>query len=408
MNRATSFPLYALLAAGLLAGCGGDEPDANAEGAAGEPIKVGAVFDLTGATADVGQPYAEGVRGYVDWVNSNGGIEGRPIDLMYQDYAYQVPQAEQLYSRFVKNEGAVAFIGWGTGDTEALRSKIAQDRVPFMSGSLSESLGDPKQAPYNFLPGASYSDQFRASLDWIKKDWASRGGSGAPKVALMHHPSPFGLSPWTQGGQEYARKIGVDAEAYEMPKGATDYTAELSRIRQSGAEYVVFQTVSSPAALALKNASDLGMKDVTFVCLNWCSDENVLNLAGPAAEGLVGAMPFAPPSANAAGFADMRSHLQSKGSTLEKEGSHYAQGWATMALMTEGIRRVVASGQEVTGENIKAALEELKDHDTGGVTAPVTFGTDEHLGTDAVWMYRVQNGTWQPLGTGYVSPEAKG
>ena len=78
------------------AGCGGGEADPDT-GA----IKVGAIFDLTGATADVGTPYGEGVRGFADWTNSQGGIEGRPIELIYQDYGYQVDRAEQLYTQFV-------------------------------------------------------------------------------------------------------------------------------------------------------------------------------------------------------------------------------------------------------------------------------------------------------------------
>ncbi|MGH8931129.1 MAG: ABC transporter substrate-binding protein [Egibacteraceae bacterium] len=99
---------------------------------AGEPIVVGGVFDLSGITADIGTPYAEGVRDYVDWRNAQGGLSGRLIDLRWQDYRYQVPISEQLYTQFV-SEGAVAFQGWGTGDTEALRSKISEDEIPFMS-----------------------------------------------------------------------------------------------------------------------------------------------------------------------------------------------------------------------------------------------------------------------------------
>ena len=80
-----------LLPAALLlatAACAGD--NAGADGDSPAPIKVGAIFDLTGPTADVGTDYADGMRGFVDWANARGGIEGRPIDLVYQDYAYQV------------------------------------------------------------------------------------------------------------------------------------------------------------------------------------------------------------------------------------------------------------------------------------------------------------------------------
>ena len=167
------------------AGCGGGDAVPDDAG-----IKVGAIFDLTGPTADVGTDYADGMRGFVDWINLQGGIEGRPIDLIYQDYAYQVPRAEQLYTQFVA-EGAVIFMGWGTGDTEALRLRIAEDEIPFSSASLSHRLGDPAEAPYNFLLATTYSDQFRIALDWI----ARNHGEGTPIVALMHNASPFGLSP---------------------------------------------------------------------------------------------------------------------------------------------------------------------------------------------------------------------
>ncbi|MFW5899313.1 MAG: branched-chain amino acid ABC transporter substrate-binding protein, partial [Jiangellaceae bacterium] len=62
-----------------LAACGGDDDtggEGDTEGAAaeGEPILIGNIADLTGATGDVGTPYSEGIRGYVDWRNEQGGI----------------------------------------------------------------------------------------------------------------------------------------------------------------------------------------------------------------------------------------------------------------------------------------------------------------------------------------------
>lgn len=391
-----------VLFAVVLAACG---PFGGGAGPAeAEPIDVGAIFDLTGATSDVGQPYSEGVKGYINWLNENGGVEGRQVNLMSQDYAYEVPQAEQLYAQFV-DEGAVVFMGWGTGDTEALRGRIAEDQIPFMSASYSHVLGNPEEAPYNFLVGTSYSDQFFIVLDWIMQDWESRGEGGAPKVAFMHHPSPFGLSPWEQGGQDYAQELGIDAQAFEMPGGATDFTAELSRIQEFGAQYVVFQTVSSPAARAIQDGASLGMDDVTFVCLNWCADEILVNLAGDAAEGTVGAIPFTPPTVDVSGFETIRTYVEGQGSTLEEETLHYPQGWVTMQVMMEGIRRVLQNGNELTGENIKAELETLSEYDTGGITAPVTFSSEEHYGTKALRLYQVENGQWQQLTDFMSAPE---
>ena len=369
----------------LSAGCGGDAgPDTGM-------IKVGAIFDLTGPTADVGTDYGDGVRGFADWINSRGGIEGRPIDLIYQDYGYQVDRAEQLYTQFV-GEGAVIFMGWGTGDTEALRLRIAEDEIPFSSASLSHRLGDPAEAPYNFLLATTYSDQFRIALQWI----AENHGGGTPIVALMHNASPFGLSPARQGGVAFAEARGIDLTLYEMPRGAVDFTAEFARIRQSGAQYVVFQNTSGPAAVALTNARSLGL-DVTFFCLNWCSNAQVIQLAGDAAAGLMGTMPYAPLSVDVPGTRAIREYLESRGESAEGKTNAYTQGWWTFAAFAEGMRRVLAAGEELTGANIKAALETFTDYDLGGVTAPVTFTPTDHRGSKGLRIFRVEEGTWTPF-----------
>ena len=383
----------------LALACGGvDSNDSNA-------IKIGAIFDLSGPTADVGTDYAEGIRAYVEWRNGTGGIEGRPIDLIYQDYGYDVSRAEQLYSQFVQ-EGVVAFMGWGTGDTEALQRRIVEDQLPFTSASLSHRLGDAEDAPYNFLVAATYSDQFFIVLDWIKEDYASRGEAGRPSVALMHNASPFGLSPWQQGGEAYAARIGVDARAYEMPRGATDFTAALTRIRQAGAKYVVFQNTSGPAALAVRNARSLGL-DVTFVCLNWCANRLLVSLAPEASEGVIGSMPFAPVASELTGTQDIRTLLEAKGEAIEEKSNALTQGWWTMAVLAEGIGRVIEANQEVTGENIKAALEGVSQMDMGGVTAPITFSPEDHRGAKAVRLYRVDGGVWDPI-TDFRRPSANG
>ena len=372
----------------VTAACGGD---GGGDGAADNTIKVGAIFDLTGPTADVGTDYADGMRGYADWLNMQGGIEGRPIELIYQDYAYQIARAEQLYSQFV-SEGVVIFMGWGTGDTEALRLRVIEDEIPFSSASLSHVLGDPSEAPYNFLVAPTYTDQFRIALDWIARDH----GEGTPVVALMHNASPFGLSPSRYGGVEYAQAIGVDLTLYEMPRAAVDYTGEFSRIRQSGARYVVFQDTSGPAAVALQNAGSLGL-DLTFICLNWCANAQLVDLAGEAAEGVMGTIPYAPLSVDVPGTRVIREYLETKGEQIAGKTNAYTQAWWTFSVFAEAMEQVLASGRELTGANIKAALETFTDLDMGGVTVPISFTPDDHLGAKGVRIFRVEGGEWVPF-----------
>jgi branched-chain amino acid transport system substrate-binding protein len=388
-----------ILIALVMTACGG--------GGAGEeegaPIKVGAIHDLTGPTSDVGTPYADGLKGFVEWKNANGGIDGHPIDLISADYAYAVDQAEQLYTQYVQ-EGVVAFMGWGTGDTEALRTKIASDKIPFMSASYSENLLDMEVAPYNFLIGTSYSDQAIIALRWALDDWAASGNAGAPSVAFVHHDSPFGNSP-VPDTEAFAQANGMNIVAVPMPGGVTDYVAELAQIQQFGANYIIIHTVSSPAAVFVKDIASQGMgDDFKVINLNWCADEIFIELAGDAAEGVVGAIPFTPPSSPVEGHAEPDEWLKESGSSLEEKGLHYSQGWWTMAVMTEGIQRVLSEGKEVTGENIRAALESIQGYDTGDVTAPISFSADSHRGNNALQLFEVQDGQWAEA-SDYISAD---
>ncbi len=387
LTRTRGVAAVAVVALALSACGGGADEGAPGQGGGGAPIKVGVLSDLSGATADVGTPYAEGIRGYADWINAKGGIEGRRLQLLANDYAYKVPNAEQLYSQYV-SEGVVAVQGWGTGDTEALRQKVTQDELPFMSASYAETLVDPKKTPYNFVVASTYSDQMRIALKQI----AEQAGSARTEVAVFHHDSPFGTAPLADG-QAYIQKQGLNLgyKAYPMPAGATDYAGILSQAKSQGAKYAVVQNVSGPGALLVRNIEQQGL-DMTVVCLNWCSDEGFIKTAGPAADGTLMVQPWAPPSTGAKGFADLDGYLKSKGSSLEQKGLHYSQGWYTMHVMAEGIRALLADGKEVTGPALKAALEELGALSTGGVTADIDFQADSHRGMTSSGVYRVEGG----------------
>jgi len=388
--------LSAGLAAALigLSACGG--PDGG--GDESEEIVIGVIADLTGATADVGKPYNEGMLAYVDNLNAKDGIEGRKIKALSEDYAYQVPTAEEKYKKYV-SQGAVAIQGWGTGDSEALRKKVAEDELPFMSASYAEVLTQPGDSPYNFVVAPTYSDQMRIALDQIAEL------DPKAQVAVFHHDSPFGTAPLADGEawiKEKGYQLGY--QAYPMKTGATDHVGLLQQAKKQGAKYIVVQNVSSPAATVAKDIT-VQKLDMRMICLNWCSDELFIKTAGPAAEGHMMVQPFAPPSAAKSGHKPVEDYCESKQINLADKGLHYVQGWYTMHVMAEGIRKVLKDGDELTGPNIKKALESMGDVDTGGVIGPVKFSTDSHRGATASGVYQVQSGQMTEVATN-VTPKA--
>src|ERR1700744_3993327 len=94
--------------------------------AAQAQIAIGHLEDLSGGTADVGTPYGQGVADTFAWVNKNGGVGGKQLNVDSNDYGYKVPQAIALYKKWsAPDSKGAGIMGWGTGDTEGLTGFLA-------------------------------------------------------------------------------------------------------------------------------------------------------------------------------------------------------------------------------------------------------------------------------------------
>jgi branched-chain amino acid transport system substrate-binding protein len=373
-------------------GCGGgDDNEESSSGDGKEAIKVGAIFDLSGATADIGTPYANGIRDYVAFLETQGGIEGHKLELPWQDYKYDPTLAGQYYSQYI-SEGAKAFMGWGTADTEALRPRVTSDKVPFISASNAETLTDPNVTPYNFFPGASYSQQMRIMLQYI----ADQNKGKHIEVAVFHHDSPFGTSP-LDDGKKYieSKKLDIGFKSYVMPKGATDYVAQIGQAKGQGAKFIIVQNVPSPAAVLAQNLAS-AKSDIQFVCLNYCANEIFVQKAGAAAEKMIGVVPFAPPVPGLPGLDEINNFLKAKNTDALAQGQGYVQGWYTMKTMAEGIRNAVKAGGEINGESIRKGLEQIQGLETG-VSDPIHFSSTYHAGLLSAPLYQVEGGKFKKI-----------
>jgi branched-chain amino acid transport system substrate-binding protein len=362
-----------------------------------ETIRIGAIFDRSGPTSDVGVPYSDGINAYITFVNSRGGVRGRRIQLVSQDTSYNVARSEAFYQQ-LRTSGIAAILGWATADTEAFKARVAADRLPYLSASYAESVAKPSETPYNFFIAPSYSQQMRIALRFIAKQSKNR----RVKVAVFHHNSPFGQSPLDDGRRYISSKrLRIDYSTETMPTGATDLTAQLTRARD--ADWIIVQNTSSPAATLARDAARLGLR-ARIILLNWAADELFVSLAGRAANGVYGVQPFGTTALKVRGLKAPGDWLRRNGGgTIHRKGIHFVQGWYTAAVMVEGIRRLVARGQEVNGPNIKTALETMPPFDSGGVTAKVRFTKSYHAGQRSSRIFRVIRGRFRQI-TGFTVP----
>ena len=353
---------------------------------AAETIKVGGLWDLTGVTADVGKPFAEGVQDAIAYVNEKGGVNGKKIELLNVDYAYKIPQANATYKKFVEQDKVVMINGWGTGDTEALKDIISKDKIPYFSASYSGHLTDPTKTPYNFFVGASYSDQIRGFLQYVKKDFK---GKGAPKVAFIYPNHGFGKAP-IEAGRQYAKELGIELVHEEViPASFQDVTSNLLNMQKKAPDYAYVQTTVSWCAVLLKDAKKLGIKTVFFLG-NYGMTEALPLLAKEAAEGVYGMATHAAYGANVPGM-KLLTDWNKKHPSKEARDTVYVRGWSYGLVWAEGLK-IADKNKQLNGEGIKNALETLKNFDTGGLVPPITYTTTDHRPTTKTTIYVIKGG----------------
>src|SRR5882672_9190177 len=229
-----------------------------APAAAQNVIKLGNLVDLTGPTSDQGKDIAQGRTDAVQWLNERGGIHGRKIELVSVEYGFQPPRAVAAYKKFVEGDKVLFVLGYGTPDTEALRPYITKDKVPYISGSYSGHLTDPRQTPYNFPGGIDYTSQMRIFMNYVKEGW--KDTSRKPRVAFIYADNAYGRAP-IEAGRLYSKEIGIDLVDEEIiPTVLTDATSQLLTMKKKDPDYAYINTNTQWVPVVLKDSYKLGLK----------------------------------------------------------------------------------------------------------------------------------------------------
>ncbi len=375
---------------------------------AADQIAVGQLVAQTGATAPVAKVYGQGIADAFAFINQNGGINGKKINLQTVDYGYDPAKAIATYKGWKESLKPVAIQGWGTADTEALIDLTTKDKVVFMSGSSSGHLTDPTgrspwtstPAPFNFFYGPSYSDGCRALVQYAAEAWkrtgtAQRGSTFLgdlyrPKFAYLGDNHPYPNSP-KAACIEYARDLGFEiVPPIRYSLTPSDYSAQCQTLKQTGANFAFLANTSESNVQLLKDCAKLGVA-TQFMTNIYGWDEEAGQQAGDAGNGLVWVVSVARWGDDVPGMKTVQEVSQvSNTSGDEKRSVHYIRGVCSAFLMRDGMKTAAEKGA-VTGENIKAAFEQMRDHVPAGlegVCLPTTWTSTDHRGTTTVMLYR--------------------
>jgi len=326
----------------------------------------------------------------VQYLNERGGVNGKKLELVSVEYGFQPPRAVAAYKKFVEEDKVLLVLGYGTPDTEALRPYITKDKVPYLSGSYSGHLTDPRQTPYNFPGGIDYTSQIRIFFNYVKETW--KDGSRAPRVAFIYADNAYGRAP-IESGRAYAKEVGVDLVDEEIiPTVLTDATSQLLTMKKKDPDFAYINTNTQWVPVVLKDSYKLGLK-TKYVVNNYGLDERTPGLAGPAAEGVIGIQDVAYWGDSVPGMKTLMEFHQ-KHHPNDVHASPYMRGWLWVIVAAEAIKR---AGPTATGESVKNALESFKEFDTWGITPPFTYTNEDHRPTNRARFVMIQNAKIVPM-----------
>jgi len=374
---------------------------------AGKVYKLGLSLAITGPTSDAGNPYAKGVEDYFNFVNDTKMLGDDTIDCTIRDDQYKTDITKQNFEDYL-DQGIVFYLNYSTGSTLALKKDFEEEKMPVIPASF--HAGNLIDSNYIFLPIASYSAQAIGLAEYVAKN---NTGEKA-KVAMFVHPSAFGRGPVED--VEKAVAAGLDMEIVEIVEHGKnlDNTAMLKRLLNKGVRYVISQTVQSPVATMLKDASSLGLiattfgepGKLTFLGCHYTGGNDLVALAGPAAENFYWTTSYIITNEPSAGATAQLDLAKKYGRDDKAANSHnYANGMMVAQVAAELIKRAKDNGKEVNKETLYEELQAMngdKSFSPGTTVGPVTYSKTDHAGVDTLQLYVVKDGAFKSAGTPFI------
>lgn len=392
---------FAVLAAGLvLIMCAGLSGVMSAEptpGITADTVTIGSFQALSGPVAAIGVPMTRGMEVYFNWVNANGGVNGRKIKLLVEDDGFAPSRTVAAVKKLVEEERVFAIVGGlGTPGCLAVMDDLNKNGVPFVyQGSGSSKLAfPPKQYVFPVQPNFTFEGTLFAR-------YATRDLK-AKRVAIVYENTDIGKEGFEGVKAEMARLKKEIVLDLVMQASETDFSTYVLKLMGAKPDVVILYATVKPTAGFLKQANMMGLK-ATYVTSYMNSDASLMALAGPAAEGVIvsGWVPLV-----GSDIPEFKEYDQDYGKFLavyqkeypnEVPSGYATAGWIAGEVFTEGLRR---AGKNPTRDGLVKALEKLK-HWNGMMAKDISYGPGQRIGKTSMCFMKVVNGNFKMI-TGWV------
>jgi branched-chain amino acid transport system substrate-binding protein len=377
-------PLLHAVALGLI-GVVGTVYTSQAEEAA-PPIKIGAIFSVTGPASFLGAPEAKTAKMFVDKLNAQGGLLGRKLELVIKDSGGSPEKAVSFAKQLIEEEKVLAIVGPSTsGETMQIKALCEENKMILVSCAAAEVIVNPV-AKYVFKTPQKDSQ----AITWIFRTMKAKGIS---KIAVLSSNDGFGGAGKKQL-EELAKADGMEIVANEVyDKQATDLTDILTKVKSAaGVQAVVNWSIVPAQSIVAKNMKQLGL-DVPLFQSHGFGNPKYVQQAGVAAEGtlfpagrllVVDELAADHPQKRLLA-AYKKDYEAAYGEDVSTFGGHAYDG---VLIVTEAVKKAGT----VDREKVRDAIESLQG--LVGTAGIYNFTAKDHTGLDltAFEMLTVKNG----------------
>ncbi len=283
MKRAVSVLLVAALAVSSLAACGSKSASKKED----DKFYIGGIGPTTGGAAIYGTAVKNAAKIAVDEINEDGGIDGHKIEYKFEDDQSDAEKSVNAYNT-LKDWGMQVLLGTVTSTPcVAVADKTAQDNMFQVTPSASTT--DVLANGNVFQICFTDPNQGTASAQYIAENKL------ASKVAVIYNSSDVYSSGISDKFIEEAKNEKLDVVATEAftEDSKTDFSTQLKKAQDSGAELVFLPIYYTEASIILKQADTMGFAPKFFGCDGLDGILSVENFDTSLAEGVMLLTPFA-------------------------------------------------------------------------------------------------------------------
>ena len=360
------------------------------EGIAPTELVIGTHQDLSGPIKVWGVPVSNGMKMAVGEINAAGGINGRKLRMILEDNSYDPKKAVLASQKMIESDKIFAMVGpMGSATVLAAQDILFDAGVlqlfPLTAAEFTFKFDPSKpQERLKFNNLLPYVESTRAALKYMME------AKDFKKPCLMHQDDEYGRSVLQGFNEQLAAMKVTPASVTSYKRGASDFSAQIAKMKSDGCDMVMLGTVIRETIGAMSEARKLGW-DVTFLGATPTNVLEVPTLGKDTVEGLYAASGFEIPYEDTA-----RGKVKDWLANYKKEFGIDANTQAIIgynAIMTFAYYANKA-GKDLTGQKMLDALESGDKFLDIFNSPPTKFSKTDHLANTVTQVQQIQKGRW--------------